>query len=210
MVASRNQMHVMSRAFGSTPNGSLQAYGAAGEMQTYLSGRKQVSLRGLGAGPKPMMNPVTRGEIMDRQEFATKDAWVGCFVVKNAQGYYVVETCYKGKCSVKGKYPTMEEAKEAANKCAFNFRHTGKSSSISGLGGIGAMFDGRTLGVDNRVLAAATVMYIGADFPLARPVLTQLSKTFNEPKAAVQNTMLLGGLAVLMYSIAVPSSGGTF
>jgi hypothetical protein len=210
MVASRNQMHVMSRAFGSTPNGSLQAYGAAGEMQSYLNGRKQVSLRGLGAGPKPMMNPVTRGEIMDRQEFATKDAWVGCFVVKNAQGYYVVETCYKGKCSVKGKYPTMEEAKEAANKCAFNFRHTGKASSISGLGSIGGLFDGQTFGVSNTMIAAATIMYIGADFPGARPALKQASKVFNEPVPFVQNVFLLGGLAVLMYGLGTGTTRRTF
>ena len=55
-------------------------------------------------------------------KFATKDAWVGA-VVKNAQGYYVVETCYKEPAVSKEKYPTMEEAKEAANKCAFNFTH---------------------------------------------------------------------------------------
>jgi hypothetical protein len=209
MVASRNQMHVMSRAFGSTPNGSLEAYGAAGEMQTYLSGRRQVSMRSLGAGPKPVMNPITRGEIMDRQEFATKDAWVGCFVVKNAQGYYVVETCYKGSCSVKGKYPTMEEAKEAANKCAFNFRHTGKASSISGLGGIGGMFDGKTFGVSNVALAAATAMYIGADFPFARPILKQASKTFNEPLPLIQNVFLFGGLSILAYGIVTSSPGGS-
>lgn len=199
MVASRNQMHVMSRAFGSTPNGSLEAYGAAGEMQSYLNGRRQVSLRGFGAGPKPMMEPITKGEVMDRQEFATKNGWVAVFVVKNAQGYYVVECYSRGSSNVKSKYPTMEEAKAEANKVAYNYRHTGKAGSINGLGGIGASIGGVQL--DTVIIAAATVMYIGADMPGARPILKQIAKTFNEPKAVVQNTMLLGGLGVLMYRI---------
>ena len=35
MLASRNQMNVMSRGFGGTHNGSMPAYGAVGEMETY-------------------------------------------------------------------------------------------------------------------------------------------------------------------------------
>lgn len=200
MVASRNQFHVMSRAFGSAPNGSLQAYGAAGEMENYLNGRRQVSQRGLGAGSKPNLAPSTRGEIMDRQELATKSGWVGVYVVKNSQGYFVVECVKKTGSVIKGKYSSMEEAKQAADKAAFNYRHVGTHSSISGLGGIGASLGG--MQIDNVMLAAGTIMYIGADFPGARPVLKQLAKTFNEPKAAVQNTMLLGGLTILMYRIA--------
>ena len=44
-------------------------------------------------------------------------------------------------------------------------------------------------------------MYIGADLPLARPILKQIAKTFNEPKAAVQNTMLLVGLGVVSFRV---------
>lgn len=194
-------MHVMSRAFGSTPNGSLEAYGAAGEMESYLNGRRQQSMRGLGAGPKPNMEPKTRGEIMDRQEFATKSGWVGCYVVKNAQGYYVVECYHKGGSSVKGKYPTMEEAKASADKIAFNYRHKGKAGSINGLGGIGATVPVLNLEVDQTLVGAAVLMYIGADLPLARPILKQIAKTFNEPRAAVQNAMLLVGLGVISFRV---------
>lgn len=199
MVASRNQHNVMSRAFGSTQNGSLEAYGAYGEMQSYLSGRRQISQRGLGAGYKPNLAPSTSGEIMDRQEFATKGGWVGVYVVKNTQGYFVVECVTKSGSVNKGKFPTVEEAKQAADKAAFNYRHTGTHSSISGLGSIGASLGG--VEIDTVILSAAAVMYIGADFPGARPVLKQIAKTFNEPKAAVQNTMLLGGLSILMFRI---------
>jgi len=205
MVASRNQMHVMSRAFGSTPNGSLEAYGAAGEMHSYLNGRPQISLRGLGeVESKPDMAPVTPGEVVDRQEFATRmmgsgSTWVGVFVVRDSKGYYVVETINKKGAMVKGKYGSAEEAKSKANYLAYNLRNSGKDQSISGLGGLGASFGG--VNIDTVVLSAATIMYIGADFPGARPILKQIARTFNEPKEAVQSTMLLGGLGVLMYRI---------
>jgi len=35
MVGSRTHQHIISRAFGSTPNGSLPPYGAIGEMAQY-------------------------------------------------------------------------------------------------------------------------------------------------------------------------------
>ena len=35
MVGSRTHQHTIARAFGSTPNGSLPAYGAVGEMSQY-------------------------------------------------------------------------------------------------------------------------------------------------------------------------------
>ena len=205
MVASRNQMHVMSRAFGSTPNGSLEAYGAAGEMHSYLNGRPQLAMRNLGqVESKPIMEPSTRGEVVDRQEFVTRmmgsgSTWVGVFVVRDSKGYYVVESISKRGALVKGKYGTAEEAKSKANYLAYSMRNTGKTSSISGLGGLGASIGGVQL--DTVVLSAATIMYIGADFPGARPILKQIARTFNEPKEAVQSTMLLGGLGVLMYRI---------
>lgn len=204
MVASRNQMHVMSRAFGSTPNGSLEAYGAHGEMQSYLNGRRQVSMRGLGeVESKPTMAPTTSGEIVDRQEFSTRmgsgNTWIGVFVVKDSKGYYVVESISKKGAMVKGRYGTPEEAKTKANSLAYSYRHTGTADSINGLGGIGASIGGYNL--DTVILSAATIMYIGADFPGARPILKQIARTFNEPKEAVQSTMLLGGLGVLMYRI---------
>ena len=61
MVASRNQMHVMHRAFGSTRNGSLEPFGAEGEMNTYLNGRrdKKVGLNGYSG----LGNTVSQGEV---------------------------------------------------------------------------------------------------------------------------------------------------
>ena len=100
---------------------------------------------------------------------------------------------------MKGRYGTPEEAKTKANSLAYSYRHTGTADSINGLGGIGASIGGYNL--DTVILSAATIMYIGADFPGARPILKQIARTFNEPKEAVQSTMLLGGLGVLMYRI---------
>ena len=70
MVASRNQQHVMSRASGRHTTAQLPAYGADGEMSTYLNGRRQKIMRGLGAGPKPKMQPVTKGEVMESIEIS--------------------------------------------------------------------------------------------------------------------------------------------
>ena len=68
MLASRNQMNVMSRGFGGTHNGSMPAYGAVGEMETYLSGMRHAPMRALAGkhdGPKPNFSPQTKGEVMD-------------------------------------------------------------------------------------------------------------------------------------------------
>jgi len=202
MVASRNQMHVMSRAFGSTQNGSLPAYGATGEMESYLNGRRQVSMRGLGNAPKPNFAPTVRGEVMDHQEISTKFGWGATFIVKNASGYYVVQACKPGNstCTTKGKYPNMDEAKAAAEKCAYNMRNSGKASGISGLNGYGSMGGVFGSALSSQVfLASAAVLYIGADMPGARTVINQVAKTLREPKTAVQNTMMLMGLAGMGY-----------
>ena len=45
MVASRNQLNMISREFGSTPNGSLPAYGAVGEMAQYHNPRAHLKYR---------------------------------------------------------------------------------------------------------------------------------------------------------------------
>jgi len=202
MVASRNQMHVMSRAFGSTQNGSLPAYGATGEMESYLNGRRQVSMRGLGNAPKPNFAPTVRGEVMDHQEISTKFGWGATFIVKNASGYYVVQACKPGNstCTTKGKYPNMDEAKAAAEKCAYNMRNSGKASGISGLNGYGSM--GGVLGsaIESKLfLGSAVVLYIGAGLPGAEMVVKQVSKTLREPKTAVQNAMMFVGLSGMGY-----------
>jgi hypothetical protein len=45
MVASRNQLNMISREFGRTPNGSLPAYGAVGEMAQYHNPRAHLKYR---------------------------------------------------------------------------------------------------------------------------------------------------------------------
>lgn len=200
MVASRNQMHMLSRAFGSSANGSLPAYGAAGEMNSYLNGRAQVSMRGMGAGPKPMFAPSVKGEVMDQQEVATKFGWGCCLIVRDNSGYYVVQVCKPGStvCTTKSKHPTMAEAKKAADKCAFNMRNSGKATSMNGLGGLGGFQD---LMRSNAFLASAALLYIGAGMPGAESVVKQVSKTLREPKTAVQNTMMAVGLTGMAYMI---------
>lgn len=203
MLASRNQMNVMSRGFGNTANGSLPAYGAAGEMDAYLNGVRHTSLRALGAGhkgPKPNFQPLTKGQMMDSQEISTKHGWSVVYVVRNNSGYYVVEHyCPKANSHrIDGKYPTMDEAKESANRIAFQLRNTGVVKGISGLNGyssMGSLF-GASYGTVSLILASA--MYVGADFPGARPLGTQIAKTFNEPRNFVNRVLLFGGLGGLV------------
>jgi len=45
MVGSRTHQHTIARAFGSTPNGSLPAYGAKGEMAQYGNPRSHLKHR---------------------------------------------------------------------------------------------------------------------------------------------------------------------
>ena len=89
MLASRNQMNVMSRGFGGTHNGSMPAYGAVGEMETYLNGMRHMPMRALAGkheGLKPNFSPQTKGEVMDSQEISTKQGWAVVYVVKNSAG----------------------------------------------------------------------------------------------------------------------------
>ena len=205
MLASRNQMNVMSRGFGGTHNGSMPAYGAVGEMETYLSGMRHAPMRALAGkhdGPKPNFSPQTKGEVMDSQEISTANGWSVVYVIKNSAGYYVVEHyCPRSKSHlVDGKYPTLAEAKETANKIAFQLRNTGKVTGISGFNGY-ASFGAPTIGLQQLAIGSALVLYIGADAPGARPVLNQIKKTFNEPKSAIQNFMMITGALGLGFSI---------
>ena len=207
MLASRNQMNVMSRGFGNTPNGSLEAYGAAGEMNSYLSGMRHTPMRALGAGhtgPKPNFSPKTAGQVMDSQEISTRHGWSVVYIVKNSAGYYVVEHyCPKSKShKTDGKYPTMDEAKETANSIASQLRNTGVVKGISGLNGYSALGQGGFFSFDNKLLwASAGLMYIGADMPGARPVLKQVSKILQEPKGPVSTAMMFIGLAGVSFAI---------
>ena len=94
---------------------------------------------------------------------------------------------------VDGKYPTMDEAKESANRIAFQLRNTGKVEGISGLNGYSQLGQGAI--APTTLLASAVVTYIGFDAPGARPVLKKIAKTFNEPRSFIQNSMAFIGLA---------------
>jgi len=212
MLASRNQMNVMSRGFGNTPNGSMEAYGAAGEMTAYLNGTRHTSMRALGSGhtgPKPNFSPKTKGQVMDSQEISTKSGWSVVYVVKDRNGYYVVEHyCPKSNMhKIDGKYPNMDEAKTAANKITFQLRNTGVVKGISGLNGYSQM-GGGFFSLDNKLLwGSAIVMYIGADMPGARPVLKKVSKVLQEPKGPVSSAMMfigLAGVSMAIYQEAYP------
>jgi hypothetical protein len=47
-------------------------------------------------------------------------------------------------------------------------------------------------------LVLASMMYVGADFPGARPVGKKIAKTFNEPRNFVNRVLLFGGLGGLV------------
>jgi len=200
-------MNVMSRGFGNTANGSLEAYGAEGEMNSYLNGVRHTSLRTLAGGhdgPKPNFRPKTAGQVMDSQEMSTKHGWAVVYVVKNRAGYYVVEHyCPKAKAhKIDGKYPTMDEAKTAANQIAEQLRSRGQVKGISGLNGYSSLGAYGPFGTTKMfVLSCAIAAYVGADFPGGRPVVKQLAKTFNEPKSAVQSFLLIGGVSGLAYGL---------
>jgi hypothetical protein len=209
MVASRNQQHVMHRAFGSTRNGSLPSYGAVGELNNYLGNMPAVSMRGLGATPKPDMKPTLKGEIIDSVEFGSKFGWCAIYIIARnkkamswTQGtggyttYYAVQyVCPSNKIArtVGIDYTSLADAQAEMITQQESLRNTGVSSGgsgDSGLSGLGAA------GVDlsNKfVLAAIAAMYIGADFPGARPISKQLAKFLREPKEAVQTGLLLAG-----------------
>jgi len=200
-------MNVMSRGFGNTANGSLEAYGAEGEMNSYLNGVRHTSLRTLAGGhdgPKPNFRPKTAGQVMDSQEMSTKHGWAVVYVVKNRAGYYVVEHyCPKAKAhKTDGKYPTMDEAKTAANQIAEQLRSRGQVKGISGLNGYSSLGAYGPFGTTKMfVLSCAIAAYVGADFPGGRLVVKQLAKTFNEPKSAVQSFLLIGGVSGLAYGL---------
>ena len=200
-------MNVMSRGFGNTANGSLEAYGAEGEMNSYLNGVRHTSLRTLAGGhdgPKPNFRPKTAGQVMDSQEMSTKHGWAVVYVVKNRAGYYVVEHyCPKAKAhKTDGKYPTMDEAKTAANQIAEQLRSRGQVKGISGLNGYSSLGSYGPFRTSTFFVGVCAVFaYVGADMPGARPVAKQLAKTFNEPKSAVQSFMLIGGVSGIAYAL---------
>jgi len=200
MVASRNQQHVMARAFGSTHNGSLTPYGAEGEMATYLNGRRQASMRGLGAGHKPNMQPSTKGEVVETSDISTRFGWGAVFVVKDSMGYYVCEHyCPKAKRVVKdGRYPSLAEAKAACEKVKTQLRDTGMVKGLSGLNGYSAIGADFTFGLNTVSLGSLALLYVGLDFPGARPVAKYVSKTLKEPTEAVRNVFVLLGVGGLL------------
>jgi hypothetical protein len=220
MVSSRNQQHVMHRAFGATPNGSLPPYGAVGELNNYLGNMPAVSMRGLGATPKPNMKPTLKGEIIDSVEFGSKFGWCAIYIIarnkKNKTGtqyggyttqYAIQYICPSSKIArtVGDDYLTLADAQTEMINQQESLRNTGVAAggSGSGLAGFGAS----SLNLSNKfVLVTIAAMYIGADFPGARPVAKQLSKFLKEPKEAVQTGLLLAGF--VGFSGIILSSGG--
>jgi len=211
MVASRNQQHVMSRAFGSTPNGSLPAYGAEGEMSTYLSGRRQMVMRGLGAGPKPKMQPATKGEVMESTEISTRFGWGAVFIVKDANGYYICEHyCPSSKRVVRnGKYPTMAEAKASCERVKSQLRNKGKVTGLSGLNGYSNMGFIPDVSPTTAQLVSAGLIYIGLDLPGAKPFIDTTKRILREPNETVKNIILLVGMGgLLLGGAAAVTPGG--
>ena len=200
MVASRNQQHVMSRAFGSTHNGSLPAYGADGEMSSYLNGRRQISMRGMGGGHKPVMRPATKGEVVETSDISTRFGWGATFIVKDSNGYYVCEHyCPKAKRVVRdGRYPTLEEAKTACEKVKTQLRDTGRVKGISGLNGYGSMGFLGFGGATTAQLIGVGLVYVGLDFPGARPFFKTTKRMLQEPDETVRNLFLVTGLGALL------------
>jgi hypothetical protein len=207
----------MHRAFGSTKNGSLPAYGAVGEMATYLGNLPQVNMRGLGATGMPDMKPTIDGEVLDTVEFGSKYGWCAVYIIGRAKsksdgssGYtekFIVQyVCPSQKMArTVGSYATLAEAKTSASNIQQTLRNTGSTSSINGFGGYSSL---GAVGLQSPsfIMAAVAAMYIGADFPGARPIATQIGKFLREPKEAIQTGLLVTGF--LGFSVYLMSTGG--
>ena len=196
----------MHRAFGATLNGSLPAYGAVGELRSQLGNINHVSMRGLGAGSKPKLQPTLKGEIIDKVEFASKFGWAAVYVIARNKkpsgggaGYttsYAVQFVSPGSGGVNTVHEgsDLAVAKQEAIKAQEHYRNSGSTpSGLSGLGGLGGPLD-LLSSPTFFPIASAIVLYIGADMPLARPVLKKTGEILGEPKQAVQNGMLIIGL----------------
>jgi hypothetical protein len=191
MVASRNQMHVMSRAFGSTHNGSMEAYGAQGELESYLNGRRQtpsraVSIRGFGAvSPK-----LSAGEtLLDSQEITIKGKPATIFVVQTSSGTFCVKKCVNnGACVSAGTYPTADEAKAAANKLAV------KSDNLSGA--FGALPDFQQ-NPSTWLLVGVAGLWVGTRFAGAKQARRFVADALNERQETIEKGATLFGLAIL-------------
>jgi len=215
MLASRNQMNVMSRGFGSTQNGSLEAYGAAGEMSTYLNGARHTSLRRLGAahsGAKPNFLPKTQGQVMHSQEISTELGWAVVYVVKNRTGHYVVEHyCPKANSyRTDGKYPTIDEAMEIANSIAHQLKKSGTVKGINGLNGYSALGESSSPFTRDTTLYAVggVLLWAGADAPGARPFIRWAGKILGEPAGPAKMVVFGLGLVTMVGAILTTNSEG--
>jgi hypothetical protein len=205
MVASRNQQHVMHRAFGSTPNGSLPAYGAVGELNNYLGNMPSVSMRGLGATPKPDMKPTLKGEIIDSVEFGSKFGWCAIYIIarnKKASGggtgytteYAVQYICPSNKIArTVGEYPTLAAAQLVLIQQQESLRNTGVTAS--GISGLGAWSMSPDSMVSSGYVAPLAIgaMWIGAGLPGARTALDLFKRFIDEPAEAIQTGLLTVG-----------------
>lgn len=169
-------------------------------MATYLNGRRQKVMRGLGAGPKPNMQPSTKGEVVETSDISTRFGWGAAFIVKDSMGYYVCEHyCPKAKRVVRdGRYPSLAEAKAACEKVKMQLRDTGKVQGLSGLNGYSAIGADFTFGLSTVSLGSLALLYIGLDFPGARPVARYAARTLKEPTEAVRNVFVVLGVGGLI------------
>jgi hypothetical protein len=205
MVASRNQQHVMHRAFGSTHNGSLPAYGAVGELNNYLGNMPSVCMRGLGATPKPDMKPTIKGEIIDSVEFGSKFGWCAIYIIARNKkpigggtGYtteYAVQyICPSNKIArTVGEYPTLAAAQLVLIEQQESLRNTGVTASgISGLG-VWSMSPDSMVPANFLAPLAIGAMWFGAGFPGAKPAIGLLKRFIDEPVEAIQTGLLTVG-----------------
>lgn len=201
MVASRNQRNMLSRSFGSSPNGSMEGYHTAGEVSQYLNPRASIAFASRpksDLAKKHNMKPKTKGEVIHSNDFATRFGWSAVFVIRIKENIYVVEHWCPVSNSIKhdGVFFTAGEATKKAGEIMRSVKQTGESYSTNMFGNIGALGAGP---MDVGLALAMASVWIGLDFPGAKAAAKQIKKIYNEPVPYIQNTLLFVGTGVILF-----------
>ena len=201
MVATRNQRNMLSRSFGSAPNGSMEGYHTAGEMGQYLNPRESIAFASRPKSQltkKPNMKPSTKGEVIHSSDFSTRFGWSAVFVIRVKENIYVVEHWCPVSNTIKhdGLFFSAGEATKKASEVRRAVKQTGESYSSNMVGGIGAIGAGP---MDVGLALAMASVWIGLDFPGAKWGAKQVKKVYNQPVPYIQNTLLFVGTGVILF-----------
>jgi len=163
------------------------------------------------------MKPTLKGEIIDSVEFGSKFGWCAIYIIARNKkpigggtGYtteYAVQyICPSNKIArTVGEYPTLAAAQLVLIQQQESLRNTGVTAS--GISGLGAWSMSPDSMVSSNYFAPLAIgaMWIGANFPGARPVAKYIGKFVDEPVEAVQTGLLAVGF--IAFSVIILKGG---